>query len=228
MRPFFICLLVLLADLPGSGFRPRPAGGFRPADIQALVLLPPIGIVTSIGAGNRVVFDPNASADAGEMLRQAIYQHDEQLHLKGQPVPEDSAAQRSTAVRIARTIGRLESHRKATLTQPQPWLDTLLMARHERYGLVGGVWGFTRTPANRRATMVRDLGIGLLSMGTMVPLTPSASTRLSVFIYDAQAHRIVYHKTNFPVEKDPLSGFGKVIDDELFGLLAKDFDLTRN
>ena len=217
-----------LAALASIAFTKPETGGFRPADIQEMTLLPPVGIVSLIGQGSRPAFAPEASVDAAELLRQAIYRHDAKLHLTGQVVLKDSAAQRIIAQHTARTIGLLEWQRKATMTQPQPWLDTLLAARKQRYGLVSGVWGFTRTAANRRALIARDLGIGLLSMGMVVPLTPNASTRIGVFIYDAQTHAIVYYKSNFPTDKDPLASNGEVLDREFTNLLAKDFNLTES
>jgi hypothetical protein len=191
-----------------------------------MVLLPPVGIVSLIGQGNRPALDPNASIDAAEMLRQVILQHDAKLHLTGQVSLKDSTAQRAVARNIARTIGLLQSRPKATMAQPQPWLDTLLIARKQRYGMAGCVWGFTRTQANRRALMARDLGIGLLSMGMVVPVTLNASVSVGVFIYDAESHTIVYYKTNASADKDPLADNGETIDRDVVSMLDKDFKLT--
>lgn len=222
LKAAFLWVLILLAS---SAFTRPEAGGFRLADIQAMVMLPPVGVVSLIGPGNRRVFAPEASADAAELLRQALYQHDVKLHLTGQVELKDTSTRRSMAQHVARTIGLLERQRKTTMVQPQPWLDTLLTKRKQRFGLVSSIWGFTRTAANRRALLARDLGIGLLSMGMAVPVTPDASTRIGVFIYDAQNHVIVYYKTNFPTDKDPLAGNGEIIDHEVTSMLTKDFHL---
>ena len=209
-----------------GGFTMCPDSEFRPSDIQEMVLLPPVGVVSLIGQGSRPTFDPDASSDAAELLRQVLFQHDTQLHLTGQVQLKDSIARRVIARNTVRTIGLLESRRKATMALSQPWLDTLLTARKQRYGLVSCVWGFTRTRANRRALIARDLGIGLLSMGMLVPITANASVRLGVFIYDAQTHAIVYYKTNSPTEEDPLAGNGEIIDKEIMSILGKDFNLN--
>lgn len=209
-----------------TAFIPRSSTSFQPRDISEMLLLPPLGLVSSIGQGNRAVLDPDASVDAAEMLRQSLFRHDEKLKLVGEISVKDSTTRRTIRYRTAKIVGQLQGNRKAAMAQPQPWLDSLLTARHQRYGLASCVWGFTRTAANRRALIARDLGIGLLSMGMVVPLTPNASTRLSVFIYDAQQHAIVYYKTNFPTDKDPLAHNGEIIDREATDLLAKDFGLT--
>lgn len=218
------CLLVF-SLLVSSAFTRPAVGEFRLADIQAMVLLPPVGALSVIGQGNKPVFAPEASADAAELLRQALYQHDANLHLTGQVALKDTAARRSTAQYVARTLGSLERQRRATMAQPQPWLDTLLTRQKQRFGLVSGIWGFTRTVTNRRALIARDLGIGVLSMGLVVPVTPNASTRVGVFIYDAQTHAIVYYKTNVPTDKDPLADNGEIIDHTVTAMLAKDFQL---
>ena len=222
-RFYALCFALLLLAAETFG---QAAAGFRPAQIDAMVLLPPLGVVSLIGQGNRAAFDANASADASELMRQAIFRHDEKLHLQGQLLLKDSVAQRTIALRTAQAFGLLAGRRKVAMAQPQPWLDSLLTARRQRYGLVSYVAGFTRTPANRRALIARDLGIGLLSLGAVVPITPSAATKIGVFVYDAQTHRVVYYKVSLPAEKDPLARFGEVIDRELTDLLAKDFNLT--
>jgi hypothetical protein len=86
------------------------------------------------------------------------------------------------------------------------------------------VAGFTRTAANYRGQVAKGLGVGLLTMGLVVPVPNQASTRVGVFIYDAQQQAVVYYKSGWPVEKDPLAGV--VIDRALTELLAKDFKLT--
>lgn len=222
-RFYALCFALLLPA--AESFGQAAAGGFRPAQIESMLLLPPLGAVSLIGQGNRGAFDANASADASEMLRQAIFRHDEKLHLQGQLVVKDSAAQRTIAQQAARAFGLLAGRRKVAMAQPQPWLDSLLTARRQRYGLVSYVAGFTRTPANRRALIARDLGIGLLTLGAVVPVTPNAATKIGVFIYDAQTHRVVYHKVSIPAEKDPLARFGEIIDRELTNLLSRDFNL---
>ena len=220
------CFLVLgLWAWADNAFAQSSAAKFRLSDIQEVVLLPPVGLVSLIGQGNRATFSPEASVDASELLRQAIYQHDAKLRVVEQVVLKDSVARRAFAKNALRAIGNLERQRKAAMAQPQPWLDTVLAAQGRRFGLISGVWGFTRTPANRRALMARDLGIGLLSMGMLVPVTPNASVRIGVFIYDAQRRAIVYYKSNFPTDKDPLTGNGEVIERELANMLAKDFGL---
>ncbi|MDB5233635.1 MAG: hypothetical protein JWR44_628 [Hymenobacter sp.] len=189
-----------------------------------MLFLAPVGVVSSIAQGNRASYDPNASADASEAMRQALLRHDEKLHLKSQLVIKDSAMQRAVATLTLRAIGELESHRKRPLPMPAPWLDSLLTARKQRYCLLSYAWGFTRTASNYRGQVAKSLGIGLLSMGMIVPSADKASTRVGVFIYDAQQHAVVYYKSSWPAEKDPLAGV--VIDRELTELLAKDFNLT--
>lgn len=217
-----LTLLLLLGFL--AAFTQRPYGVFRPADISEMMFLQPVGVVSAITQGNRTTYDANASVDASEALRQALMRHDEKLHLKGLLPVKDTAMQRVIAGLTLRAVVELESHRKRPFLMPAPWLDTLLTARKQRYCLLSYVWGYTRTPSNYRGQLAKSLGIGLLSLGMVVPAADHAYTRVGVFIYDAQQHAVVYYKSSWPAEKDPLSGV--VIDRELTDLLAKDFNLT--
>lgn len=217
-------LLLLCVLVAANGFVQRSAGGFRPADIPEMAFLQPASAVGVIEQGNHNTPDPNASADASEALRQALLRHDEKLHLKSMLVVRDSLF-RQAAVHLAfRGSRELESYRKRPLPMPTPWLDSLLATQKQRYCLVSFVQGYTRTPGNNRGRIAEGLGIGLLSLGMVMPLSYKASTRIGVFIYDAQQHAVVYYKASIPAEKDPLAGI--VIDRELTDLLAKDFNLT--
>jgi len=219
-----LLLIITFGVATATGFVQRSAGGFRPADITEMVFLQPVGVVSSIGQGNRATYDPNASADASDALRQALLRHDEKLRLKTQLVVKDSTLQRAIASFTLRTGRALESYHKRPLPMPTPWLDSLLLVQKQRYCLLSYTFGYTRTPGNNRGRIATDLGIGLLSMGMLIPVSYKAYTRVGVFIYDAQQHAIVYHKASLPVEKDPLAGV--TIDRELTDLLAKDFTLT--
>jgi hypothetical protein len=217
-------LLVLLCLLSATGFAQRSSSSVRPAAIPEMTILQPVGLVSSITQGNKGIEDPNASADAGEALRQALWRHEEKLHLKGQISLKDSALQRAAAVLITRAANMLEHKGKCPLPMSAPWLDSLLRAQNQRYCLLSYVWGYTRTASNSRERIAKDLGISLLTLGMAIPLSSRASTRVGVLIYDAQLGAIVYYKSSLPVDKDPLMDV--VIDRELTDLLAKDFNLT--
>lgn len=216
---------LLLASLfLSTGFGPAGGPGFRLADVHEMVLLPPVGVVRTISQGNAAAYSPAASADAGEALRQALLRHDEKLRLVGAlPLPDTALRQAAARLTLSAATA-LERSRKRPLALPAPWLDSLLAARHQRYGLLSYVAGYTRTAANYRGQLAKDLGVGVLSLGLLVPLTAQHSTKVGVFIYDAQTQAVVYYKASWPVEKDPLAGV--VIDQTLTDLLAADFQLT--
>lgn len=217
-------VLALLCVLPATGFVTRPIEVFRPSQIAEMVFLAPVGAVSSIEQGNKARYEPNASADASEALRQALFRHNEKLHLRKELVIKDTVMQRVVANLTLRAVGELERHHKRPWAMPAPWLDTLLAAQKQRYCLMSYVWGYTRTPSNYRGQVAKSLGVGLLSLGMVVPVANKAATRVGVFIYDAQQQAVVYYKSSWPAEKDPLQGV--VIDRELTDMLAKDFNLT--
>jgi hypothetical protein len=221
-RHLFLPLLGLL--VAATGFVQRLAGGFRPADITEMVFVQPAAAVGIIAQGNQNTPNPDASADASEALRQALLRHDEKLHLKSQLPTKDSLLQRAVLRFTFQASRELAGSRKRPLPVSAPWLDSLLTTQKQRYCLFSFVQGYTRTASNNRGRMAKDLGIGLLSMGMVMPVSYQAFTKVGVFIYDAEQHAVVYHKVSIPAEKDPLAGI--VIDRELTDLLAKDFVLT--
>lgn len=222
-RYLFLSALICLLTM-ATGFGQRASSGFRPADISEMVFLQPAGIVGVIAQGNQSIPDPNASADASEALRQALLRHDELLHLKAQLAIKDSLGQQAVLRLTVQASRELAGFRQRPVPLSAPWLDSLLLRQRQRYCLFSFVQGYTRTASNNRGRVAKDLSIGLLSMGLVVPVSHQAATRVGVFIYDAEQHAVVYAKASILVEKDPLAGV--VIDRVLTDLLAKDFNLT--
>lgn len=216
--------MLLASCCVSAGFGPDKGPGFRLADVQAMVFLPPVGVVRTISQGNAAVYSPAASADASDALRQALLRHDEKLRLVGPLAVPDTALQQAVARLTLGAATVLERSRKRPLAMPAPWLDTLLAARKHRYCLLSYVAGYTRTASNYRGQLAKGLGVGVLSLGLLTPVVAQNSTRVGVFIYDAQTQAVVYYKASWPVEKDPLAGV--VIDQTLTDLLAPDFQLT--
>ena len=86
-----------------------------------------------------------------------------------------------TLVRLTFRAGReMESYRKWRLLPTSvPLLDTLLIKQKQRYCLFSSVQGYTRTSSNYRGQIAIALGVGLLSMGMLVPTADKANTRVS-------------------------------------------------
>ena len=183
----------------------------------------PVAMIATIETGNQPHLSSEASAESARLLRELLVRHQNELHLRGElPIPNSlqAAAQRE----IYRAVDGIAKRMRLDTGANLPVLDTLLAAQNQRYVLVAATQGFTRTPANYGGELVKSIGVGLATMGMLVPLAVKAQSVICLFIYDRQQKTIVYYNhTPPPAEREPLNP--AVVEKQLRTMLAKDFPL---
>ena len=86
-----------------------------------------------------------------------------------------------------------------------PVPDELLTGQNQRYLLVTATQGFFRTENNYSNQLAKSIGVGLLTMGMLVPIATKAKSIICLFICDSQQKTIVYYNhTPPPAEREPL------------------------
>ena len=103
-------------------------------------------------------------------------------------------------------------------------LDYLLQGQSQRDVLLTATRGFTRTEGNYSGQVAKSIGVGILSMGMIVPVAVKAKSNLYLLIYDSQQKAIVYfNQTPVNAEQEPLNA--AALENQLRKMLAKDFPL---
>lgn len=219
-----LCLGLLVAILSScattSGIV-RP--GFRASDVQAIPFLSPVAQIATIETGNQPHLSPEASTASVHLLRELLIRHQAELHLSGEMVIPDSL-QAAAQQEIYRAVEGIDKRLRLDTGANLPTLDYLLSTQNQRYALVAATQGFTRTPDNYSGQLAKSIGVGVLTMGMLVPISIKAKSIVCLFIYDRQQKAIVYYNhTPPPAEREPLNQ--AVVEQQLRKMLAKDFPL---
>ncbi|MFC6225541.1 hypothetical protein ACFP2F_20010 [Hymenobacter artigasi] len=179
--------------------------------------------IATIETGNQPRLSAEASAESVRLLRELLVSHQAELHLRGEMTISDSL-QAAARQEIYRAVEGIDKRMRLDTGANLPTLDYLLSTQNQRYVLVTATQGFTRTPNNYSGQVAKSIGVGVLTMGMMVPIAIKAKSIICLFIYDRQQKAIVYYNhTPPPAEREPLNQ--AVLERQLRTMLAKDFPL---
>ena len=165
-----------------------------------------------------------AAAGSVQLLRELLTTYQTELHLSGELLIPESQRQQAYQ-QIYPAVDGIASRQRLESGANLPILDDLLNAESQRYVLVTAVRGFTRMEGNYGGQLAKTIGVGILTMGMMVPVSVKAKSDICMFIYDRQQKQIVYfNQTPQNAEQEPLSK--TAVENQLRKLLAKDFPLV--
>ncbi|WP_216679797.1 hypothetical protein [Hymenobacter siberiensis] len=197
--------------------------GFQPKAILEMSFASPVVQVSTIQRGNQPEFNPEASAESVRLMRKLLVNHQVELHLRNELVIPDSLQQQARQ-EIYRAVNGIEKRQRLDTGAHLPVLDHLLASQNQRYVLVAATQGFTRLEGNYGNQLAKSIGVGLLTMGMMVPIAIKAKSDICLFIYDGEQKNIVYYNhTPPPAEREPLNE--AVLEKQLRTMVAKDFPM---
>ena len=214
-------LMGLLASCATTSGIVRP--GFRPDAIQEMPFASPVAQVATIQRGNQLEFNQGASSESERLMRKLLVRHQPELHLRDELVIPDSLRQQ-VRQEIYQAVNGIEKRQRLDTGARLPVLDYLLADQKQRYLLVTATQGFTRLEGNYANQLAKTIGVGLLTMGMMVPVAVKAKSAICLFIYDKEQKNIVYYSHTPPLaEREPLDE--AVLEKQLRTMMAKDFPL---
>ncbi|SDY33236.1 hypothetical protein [Hymenobacter psychrophilus] len=219
IRSLLYYLLALLLAGCASAHSLTQAG-FQPTEAPAMPFTTPISAIGSIQRGNQVVFDSAATRASVGLLRRQLRAQQAGLRLSGELVIPDSLRLQAEQ-EIGRAVAALNSRPQLGGGANLPVLDYLLQQQGQRYVFVTAARGFTRSPGNYGGQVAKSIGVGLLTMGMLVPVSVKARSEIGVFVYDAQQRAIVYYCHTSPIEHEPLDETS--VAKQLRTMLAKDY-----
>jgi hypothetical protein len=221
---YFLPLVILATGLSSCAASSGIVrSGFQPQAIQGMLFATPVAQIALVEQGNQPELHEDASAESVRLMRKLLSAHQPELHLRGELLIPDSL-QPKARQEIYRAVEGIERRQRLDTGAHLPVLDYLLTAQNQRYLLVTATEGFTRTDGNYGNQLAKSIGVGLLTMGMMVPTSTKAKSIICLFIYDSQQKVIVYYShTPPPAEREPLDE--AVLDKQLRTMLIKDFPL---
>ncbi|GAA4359016.1 hypothetical protein GCM10023185_25220 [Hymenobacter saemangeumensis] len=184
----------------------------------------PIAAVSLIEKGNLPKPNEEATAQATEIMRRLLTRHRAELHLTHELHIPDSLYQQAYQ-QIFRAAEGIAYRQRLETSANLPAIDHLLAGPGPRYVLLTALRGFTRTSENYSGQLAKTIGVGLLTMGMVVPVSVKARSDIYFLIYDRQQRQVVYFNQTPPMaEQEPLDEAS--VENQLRRMLGQDFPLA--
>jgi hypothetical protein len=84
-----------------------------------------------------------------------------------------------------------------------PTIDSLMESNNQRFSLAIVAAGFGRRKGNYGGQVAKGLGVGLLTLGMVVPTPIKSNLTMHAFIFDSERNEVVFYKRGLPAEKEP-------------------------
>ncbi len=198
---FAISLLGFVSCRPAA----LTANYITPTMIKDMALLPSPSQISLIEKGNKAVVDAKLTQLARKNMvsltkTPAIQKW---LHLSADTLQIATALYKrlyQQQFELIDTIVRTQNIKGLPIP---PLIDSILEVNHKRFGLIYFQTGFTRSEANRAAKLGETIGIGLLSLGTVIPVSTSAASTMYCVIVDAETNSAVYYDLSWQKDREP-------------------------
>ena len=170
--------------------------------VNDIVLLEPISVIQYLTDEGLVVIDDDMSRESSEMVAAAIQAQPGFYHVTDDAVLMGDATQ--DLIGFYNIIRPLRKKLVPTLTIPESIQEVILASGH-RYGMAVISGGFTRSRKNYTREIVKDIAIGILSLGSVIPVSYKNMFDSAVIIFDSKTNSVVYFRQLDPVSIDPMN-----------------------
>jgi hypothetical protein len=184
----------------------------KPADLGEIKYFPPLSYINLIEKGNKMLLNDSLSLISKKLLDSVIKKNKyfkiaAKMHVDGEATICKVNCELN-AVFIA-----IDKNHNLTGIKIPPTIDSIMKAKNQHFALATCATGFGRKKGNYGKQIAKSIGIGILTMGMLVPIPTKSSFSLYTIILDSQRNEVVfYSKSPVPVEQSPTDKHA--IDDE--------------
>lgn len=169
--------------------------------VDDLVLLEPISVIEYFTQENMVIVDDDMSRESSEMVSQMIQARPGFFH-----VTDDTILTSKAQEELVSFATFLRSTSKRTIpAMPIPVsVKAAIESTGHRYAMAVISRGFTRDRKNYTREVVKDIALGILTLGSVIPVTYKNIFQSTVIIFDTKTDQVIYFN---PLEQrtiDPL------------------------
>lgn len=202
MKRFAFFLLAAASFMAASCANVYEASSPLKEPVNDILLLEPVSVIQYMTDEELVVIDDDMSRESSEMVASAIMSQPAFYHVTDDAVLLGSATQ--DLIGFYNIIRPLRKKLVPSLSVPESILEIIQDSGH-RYGMAVICGGFTRSKRNYKREVVRDIAVGILSLGRVVPITYKNMFDAAVIIFDANTNSVVYFRQLDPLSFDPLN-----------------------
>lgn len=198
----FVLLITVLSSCSADKFF---ANGISGNDLTHLQLFEPVSAIGIYDKGNKWQPNDSLSEIAKELIIGEL-KYEPKLDIAETIIFDDSILNDRLQKEIEYMMfwAGNKDFRNIKLT---PTIDSILDAENERFGLLALSTGFTRTTENYAAQIAKGIGIGILTLGTAVPVPYKEGSTLYLMVVDALNDNIAFFKPSGQQELSPIEAY---------------------
>lgn len=214
--------LILLAGiaLAGCSTQRQLVSDRKPVEIDNMLILKPLTRVEMINKGNRAEYSPELSAEVASTIAAEV---DNLLpaHIKRQKLDIDSVGVQELYRELYLIASSVEKSRNVKGTRLSENMVALLDTYGYDYAMGVLNFGFTRAKGNYGKQIAKGVGVGILTLGMVVPVPVKAYSTMICYIIDKPNNNIAFYRKDMAQDREPTDPHG--IHDQVGKLLVPYF-----
>lgn len=176
----------------------------QPQEIDKILLLKPLTKISIIGKNNKAVYNDIYSH---EMMMDIVESIEKKLppRIAKQRLVTDDSTQNALDQEIYYLVSRVEQSHTITGIQLSDNMVALLEKNGQNYAIGAFGSGFTREKGGYGKEIAKGIGIGILTLGLVVPVPVKANSTIICFILDKQKRNIAFYQSNIGQDREPIN-----------------------
>lgn len=210
MKQYKILALLIILSCASCKTTKLLKSEVNPEEITNLQLFEPLSFMFHIETGNKAILDATTSEASKRLIQKLDNDFRDLLHIKGKISLADTNIKKKVTSELESIIRSVIRYGNLFYLKSTPVIDSLLVARGQRFGLFTVSHGFSRATGNYSKQYAQYKGKDLLSFGYDFENEKPVPCNSSIFavIFDAREHEVAFfgksEKPEQPLDEDLL------------------------
>ena len=174
-----------------------------PDEITELSYFEPISYIQYIEKGNKSMPSDSLSGITSYLLDSLFTKNKPGMKLSEEIVIKDKTQNAKVEKEIGDMAQLIMQKKKLDGIPLAPAIDSIMESNNQRFALATVATGFGRRKGNYGGQIAKGVGVGILTLGMVVPTPIKSNLTMYAFIFDSEKDQIAYYKRSLPVEKAP-------------------------
>jgi hypothetical protein len=204
MKGSLLLTILIVFHLTSCAPKPLFTSNVAPTEIRDLVVFEPISYISLIKKGDKMEFSDTLSNISKKLWLNVVEQNQYRLPVHSYFLGNDDYTKAQLQDEIRLLFEKVESLDKFYSIPLPPMIKSQLDLSENRFGMLTVTSGFTRRKGNMTGQMLKSIGIGVLTLGMVVPMPVTAHSNVYVMILDNELDEVIYYKESSMPESQPL------------------------
>jgi hypothetical protein len=200
----FLIFSLFVFTLSSCTKKPIFSSQLPASDIKDMVIFEPISYISLINKGDKLEFSDSLSRVSQKLWLTVVEQNRYRLPMDKISVLENDFERMQLREETRALFEEIETLDKFHSIPIPPTLKSQLELSGHRFGMLSVTSGFTRRKGNLTGQMFKSIGIGIITMGMVVPVPMTAHSNVYVLIMDNEQDEVIYYRSSKMSDSQPL------------------------